>query len=414
MAAKKDLPRSPLAPKRFPALPALAGVTLASAKAKIRYDRTDVMLAAFDPGTTVAGVFTTSKTASPAVEWCRARAKKGVARALIVNSGNANAFTGQEGARAVAATTAAVALTAGCRADEVFVSSTGVIGEKLPVERLIGTLPTLRKALKAKNWDDAANAIRTTDTYPKGATKTFRLDAKTYRINGIAKGSGMIAPDMATMLAYVFTDAKLPAAVLRETLRDSVATTFNAITVDSDTSTSDTLLLFATGAGPKHKPVGSVFDKRLDGFKAALHVVLLDLAQQVVRDGEGAAKFITVNVTGATSDKAAKRIAMSIANSPLIKTAIAGGDPNWGRVVMAVGKSGEKADRDRLRIQFGDTLVAEKGQVAAGYKEAFGAKYMKQAGIEISVDIGLGKGRFTAWTCDFTHGYIAINADYRS
>ena len=414
MAAKKDLPRSPLAPKRFPALPALAGVKLAAAQAKIRYARTDVMLAVFDPGTTVAGVFTTSKTASPAVEWCKSRAKKGVARALIVNSGNANAFTGHEGARAVAATTAAVALTAGCRADEVFVSSTGVIGEKLPVDRLISAMPTLRKTLKAKNWEDAANAIRTTDTYAKGATRTFRLDAKTYRINGIAKGSGMIAPDMATMLAYVVSDATLPATVLRETLRESVATTFNAITVDSDTSTSDTLLLFATGAGAKHKPLGSVFDKRLDGFRTALHAVLLDLAHQVVRDGEGASKFITVNVTGAASDKAAKRIAMSIANSPLIKTAIAGGDPNWGRVVMAVGKSGEKADRDRLRIQFGDTLVAEKGQVAPGYKEAFGAAYMKQAAVEISVDIGLGKGRFTAWTCDFTHGYIAINADYRS
>ncbi len=409
-----DLPRSPLAPAAFPALAAVTGVRLAAAEANIRARRTDVMLAELKPGTAVAGVFTRSKTAAAPVDWCRGILGHGSARALVVNSGNANAFTGYAGVRAVAATTAAVVRLIGCRADQVYVASTGVIGEEMPVGRLIEAVPGLNRALAADAWQPAAEAIRTTDTYAKGAGETFSLDGSTYTLNGIAKGSGMIAPDMATMLAFLFTDAAIPADVLQACLARANEVSFNAITVDSDTSTSDTVLLFATGAGTAHEPVSGMSDPRLRGFKAALQTVMTGLAHQIVRDGEGAAKFVSVTVSGAASRKGARRIALAIANSPLVKTAIAGEDPNWGRIVMAVGKAGERADRDKLDIRFGDIVVAQNGAVAPDYDESQAAEYMKRAEIDIHVDVGIGRGRFRVWTCDLTERYIAINADYRS
>ena len=408
-------PVSPLAPKAFPELPPLAGIRLATVAAGVRYQqRTDVLLALLTPGTQVAGVFTTSKTASAPVLWCRDKLKGGEARVLVVNSGNANAFTGragQEGVREIAAETAAIA---GCRPQEVFMASTGVIGEPLPTEKIIHVLGRLVTEGAAGNWRAAADAIMTTDTYPKAATATAAIDGVKVTINGIAKGSGMIAPDMATMLSFVFTDAKLPAAVLQECLSASVAPSFNSITVDSDTSTSDTLLLFATGKGGKHAAITKASDKKLAGFRKALDAVLLDLALQVVRDGEGAQKLIRIDVTAAQNDAAAKRIGLSIANSPLVKTAIAGNDANWGRIVMAVGKSGEAADRDRLKIAFGPHVVAEKGMRAAKYNEAAATKAVSGREVHIAVDIGLGKGQARVWTCDLTHGYIDINGSYRS
>jgi glutamate N-acetyltransferase/amino-acid N-acetyltransferase len=410
----KRLPRSPLAPARFPKLPDIAGVRLAACVAGVRGRRRDLMLAELAPGTSVAGVFTKSQTASAPVEWCRRIAGRGVARGLIVNSGNANAFTGYSGVRAVAATTAAVARGLNCRADEVFVSSTGVIGEELAVERITGAVPKLCHALGPRAWKAAAEAIRTTDTFAKGAFATCELAGAEVRINGIAKGSGMIAPDMGTMLGYVFTDAKLPARVLRALLKDAVATSFNAITVDSDTSPSDTVLLFATGMAPRRARVSDPRDPGLAAFRRALGGVMTDLAQQIARDGEGATKFVTVTVTGAASARAAKRIAMAIANSPLVKTAINGADPNWGRIVMAVGKAGERAERDALSIRFGAVEVARAGDVAPGYIEADAAKHMAGDEIDITVDVGVGRGRFTVWTCDFSAAYVAINADYRS
>jgi glutamate N-acetyltransferase/amino-acid N-acetyltransferase len=406
---------SPLAPKNFANLPPLAGVRLASGAAGIRYrNRTDVLLAVFAPGTQVAGVFTKSKTASAPVDWCKACLKAGSARALVVNSGNANAFTGKlgmEGARAVAQSAAA---SVGCRASEVFLASTGIIGEPLPAEKIVRLLGALAQDMSSGGWRAAADAILTTDTFPKMATATASLDGKKVTINGIAKGSGMIAPDMATMLAFIVTDANLPAAVLQELLDASVKPSFNSITVDSDTSTSDTLLLFATGKGASHPVIAKADDKRLVNFRARLDGVLLDLALQVVRDGEGAQKLIRVDVTGAENDAAAKRIALSIANSPLVKTAIAGSDANWGRVVMAVGKAGEKADRDTLAIRFGNQLVAEKGERAAKYDEAAATRAVSGREVEIAVDLALGKGRARVWTCDLTHGYIDINGSYRS
>jgi glutamate N-acetyltransferase/amino-acid N-acetyltransferase len=406
---------SPLAPKNSVNLPPLAGVRLASGEAGIRYrNRTDVLLAVFAPGTQVAGVFTKSKTASAPVDWCKACLKAGSARALVVNSGNANAFTGKlgmEGARAVAQSAAA---SVGCRASEVFLASTGVIGEPLPAEKITKLLNALAQDMSSGGWRAAADAILTTDTFPKMATATASLDGKKVTINGIAKGSGMIAPDMATMLAFVVTDANLPAPVLQELLDSGVRPSFNSITVDSDTSTSDTLLLFATGRGASHPAISKANDKRLANFRARLDGLLLDLALQVVRDGEGAQKLIRVDVTGAESDAAAKRIALSIANSPLVKTAIAGSDANWGRVVMAVGKAGEKADRDTLSIRFGNQLVAEKGERAAKYDEAAATKAVSGREVEIAVDLALGKGRARVWTCDLTHGYIDINGSYRS
>ncbi len=407
--------KSPLAPARFPNLLPVAGVRLASVAAGIRYKgRQDLMLAEFPKGTTVGGVFTQSKTASGPVEWCRAAAKDGLARGLVVNSGNSLAFTGREGRKTVKAAVATAAKLIGCRQKDVFVASTGVIGEALPASRIVKMLPKLYKSLAGGNWKQCADAIRTTDTYPKGAVRIAKIDGASYVIDGIAKGSGMIAPDMATMLAFVFTNAAIPPDILQKLVAQSVNKSFNCVTVDSDTSTSDTVLMFATGQGPAHHPIARLGDPRLRDFRLKLDEVMLDLAFQIVRDGEGASKFVTVNVAGAASRKAARRIAFSIANSPLVKTAVAGEDPNWGRVVMAVGKAGEQADRDRLSIRFGDQLVATRGAAAPGYREARAARYMKGQEIEISVDVGVGAGEATVWTCDLTHDYVSINADYRS
>jgi glutamate N-acetyltransferase/amino-acid N-acetyltransferase len=406
---------SPLAPKTFPKLPPLAGVRLATTAAGVRYkDRTDVLMALLAPGTQVAGVFTTSKTSSAPVLWCRDQLKGGEARILVVNSGNANAFTGKAGQEGVREIAGAAAAVTGCRAQEVFMASTGVIGEPLPAQKITKVLGKLAGEGAAGNWRAAADAIMTTDTYPKAATATAMIDGVKVTINGIAKGSGMIAPDMATMLSFVFTDANLPAGVLQECLSAGVGPSFNSITVDSDTSTSDTLLLFATGKGGKHTAIAKASDKKLTNFRRALDGVLLDLALQVVKDGEGAQKLIQIDVTGAENDRAAKRIALSIANSPLVKTAIAGNDANWGRVVMAVGKAGEAADRDRLKISFGSHVVAEKGMRAATYNEATATKAVMGREVQIAVDLGLGKGAAKVWTCDLTHGYIDINGSYRS
>ena len=406
--------RSPLAPERFPELPAIAGVRLAARACGLRYrGRKDVALFDFAPGTSVAGVFTRSKTASAPVEWCRQALAGGRARALLVNAGNANAFTGRAGEASVARSVEALRGLIGCRKREVFVASTGVIGETLPDEKLIGCLDGLKADLGDEDWPGAAAAIMTTDTFPKGATRRVRIGGAEVTVSGIAKGSGMIAPDMATMLAFVFTDAKLPASVLQPLLARGNERSFNAITVDGDTSTSDTLLLFATGQA-RHPRIATANDPRLRDFRAALEAVLLDLAQQVVRDGEGAQKLVAITVSGATSAKAARRIGLAIGNSPLVKTAIAGEDANWGRIVMAVGKSGERVDRDRLSIAIGGIEIAREGQAVTGYDEAPVARHMKGREVEIAVDVGLGRGRSTVWTCDLTHGYIDINADYRS
>jgi glutamate N-acetyltransferase/amino-acid N-acetyltransferase len=406
---------SPLAPRSFPSLPPLAGVRLSTGAAGVRYkDRTDVLMMVFAPGTQVAGVFTKSKTASAPVDWCKAQVKFGAARALVVNSGNANAFTGKaglEGTRQIAESTAAVV---GCRVQEVFLASTGVIGEPLPAAKITRVLGDMAQAGAAGGWRAAAEAIMTTDTFPKLATATAAIDGKKVTINGIAKGSGMIAPDMATMLAFVFTDANLSAGVLQELLSAGVKPSFNAITVDSDTSTSDTLLLFATGKGAHHATIPKASDKRLNEFRQRLDEVLLNLALQVVRDGEGAQKLIRIDVTGAETDEAAKRIALSVANSPLVKTAIAGGDANWGRIVMAVGKSGEAADRDKLKISFGNQVVAEAGERSPKYNEAAATKAAQGREVDIAIDLGLAKGKARVWTCDLTHGYIDINGSYRS
>jgi glutamate N-acetyltransferase/amino-acid N-acetyltransferase len=413
-------PVSPLAPKAFPKLPPLAGVRLATVAAGVRYQqRTDVLLALLASGTQVAGVFTTSKTASAPVLWCRDRLKgaqspNGSARVLVVNSGNANAFTGRAGQEGVQEIADEAAAVAGCRPQEVFMASTGVIGEPLPTAKITRVLASLVAQGAAGNWRAAADAIMTTDTYPKAATATALIDGVKVTINGIAKGSGMIAPNMATMLSFIFTDANLPAFVLQECLNAGVGPSFNSITVDSDTSTSDTLMLFATGKGGKHAAIGKASDKKLTDFRRALDAVLLDLALQVVKDGEGAQKLIRIDVTGAESDAAAKRIGLSIANSPLVKTAVAGNDANWGRIVMAVGKSGEAADRDRLKISFGGHVVAEKGMRAVKYNEATATKAVSGREVHIAVDIGLGTGQARVWTCDLTHGYIDINGSYRS
>lgn len=415
LGGKPAFPISPLAPKSHARLPPLAGVRLATAAAGVKYkSRTDVLVAVLAPGTRVAGVFTQSKTASAPVEWCRTQLKSGRARALVVNSGNANAFTGKAGVTAARSVARTAATAVGCRPAEVFLASTGVIGEPLPAERITAVLGELAETGTADGWLDAARAIMTTDTYPKLATASALIDGHKVTINGIAKGSGMIAPDMATMLAFVFTDAKLPAAVLQKLLQAGVKTSFNAITVDSDTSTSDTLLLFATGKSDGHSAISNPRDKRLADFRSKLDAVLLDLALQVVRDGEGAEKLIRVDVTGAENDAAAHRVGMAIANSPLVKTAISGGDANWGRVVMAVGKAGEAASRDRLKIAFGGHVVAARGQRAAGYDEATATAAVAGREVEIAVDLGVGKGKARVWTCDLTDGYIRINGSYRS
>jgi glutamate N-acetyltransferase/amino-acid N-acetyltransferase len=406
---------SPLAPKTFPKLPPLAGVRLATVAAGVRYaQRTDVLLALLAPGTQVAGVFTTSKTASAPVLWCRDKLKGGEARVLVVNSGNANAFTGKAGLDGVKAIAEEAAAVAGCHASQVFLASTGVIGEPLPTQKITAVLEGLAKSATVGEWRRAADAIMTTDTYPKAASATAMIGDTKVTINGIAKGSGMIAPDMATMLSFVFTDASLPASVLQDCLSAGVGPSFNAITVDSDTSTSDTLMLFATGKGGKHGAIAKASDKKLTDFRRALDAVLLDLALQVVRDGEGAQKLIRIDVAGAETDSAAKRIALSIANSPLVKTAIAGNDANWGRIVMAVGKAGEAADRDKLKISFGGHVVAENGMRAAKYNEATATKAVMGREVTIAVDLGIGKGVSRVWTCDLTHGYIDINGSYRS
>ena len=402
-------PLSPLAPARFPDMPSVAGVQLAAAACGLRYrDRPDVLFVALPATTSVAGVFTRSLTASAAVDWCRRAVSSGKARGLVVNSGNANAFTGKAGMASVERTVGAAAklLKAGKR--EIFVASTGVIGEPLPDKKITDRLPEMGRSFTTDGWHDAARAIATTDTFPKGATRTVKIGGTTVTINGIAKGSGMIAPDMATMLAFVFTDAKLPPPVLRALVSRSTDLSFNCMTVDGDTSTSDTMIAFATGAA-RHAPIRSATSPLLREFCKAFDSLMIDLAQQIVRDGEGASKFVTINVTGAASNRAAKRIALTIANSPLVKTAIAGADANWGRIVMAVGKAGEKADRDRLRVAIGGVAVAAKGAVVAGYDEAPVTAHMKGRDIAIDVDVGVGKGRDTVWTCDLTDGYIKIN-----
>jgi len=404
-------PLSPLAPAAFPDLPVIAGVSYATAKAGVRYpDRTDVLLISLAPGTSIAGVFTRSATRSAAVLDCQEKIGNDPARgaAIIVNSGNANAFTGRQGADSVQAITQAVAEKLGIPADRVFSSSTGVIGEPLPHGRILDHLEDLVAGLSHDTIETAARAIMTTDTYPKGASETVLIDGQAVHIAGIAKGSGMIAPDMATMLVYIFTDAAMDQAVLQDMVSALNRSTFNCITVDGDTSTSDTLLVAATGGS------GIRVTENNLGVMEALRRVMLDLAHQVVRDGEGATKFVEISVTGAASDAEAHIHAKAIANSPLIKTAIAGEDPNWGRVVMAVGKSGARADRDTLAIWFGDMQVARDGCVSPDYDEARAAAYMKNQNLIIHVDLGLGGGTARVWTCDLTHGYIDINADYRS
>ncbi|WP_170405666.1 bifunctional glutamate N-acetyltransferase/amino-acid acetyltransferase ArgJ [Ruegeria arenilitoris] len=401
---------SPLAPAAFPDLPVIDGVRFATVAAGVRYQgRTDVMLAVLDPGTAVAGVFTRSATRAAPVLDCQDKIggpSDGPA-AILVNSGNANAFTGQYGRASVEQITAAVSQVTGVAQNRVFTSSTGVIGEPLPHDRIVARLDELTAGLRADALEEAARAIMTTDTFPKGASAQVEIDGKTVSIAGIAKGSGMIAPDMATMLVYIFTDAKVDQSALQRMLSEQTDRTFNCITVDSDTSTSDSLLLCATGA------LGADATGNAD-FARALESVMLDLAHQVVKDGEGATKFVEIRVTGAASDADAKVHGIAIANSPLVKTAIAGEDPNWGRVVMAIGKSGAAADRDTLSISFGDILVAEKGWVSPTYREEDAAAYMKGQELVIAVDLGLGEGKATVWTCDLTHGYIEINADYRS
>jgi len=408
---------SPLAPTDVPEMPAIAGVRLATAAAGIKYaNRTDVLMVLLEPGTTTGGVLTRSKCPSAPVDWCRAKLKSGKARALIVNSGNANAFTGKSG-RAATELTAKLAIRAiGCRENEVLLASTGVIGEPLQANKFAGVMDELVHNARADIWLSAAKAIMTTDTFPKVATASAKLGKATVTINGIAKGAGMIAPDMATMLAFVFTDAPLTASALQGLLKESVADTFNAVTVDGDTSTSDTLLAFATGtAAARGAPrIARAGDPRLRAFAKAFHGVLASLSEQIARDGEGARKLVEVIVEGAVSKPSARKIARSIANSPLVKTAIAGEDANWGRVVMAVGKAGEPADRDKLAIWFGGIRVAHRGARDPGYDEAAVSAVMKRPEITLKVALGLGKGRDRMLTCDLTKEYVAINGDYRS
>ncbi len=409
--------RSPFAPKKLPAMPAIDGVLLAAAEAGIRYKkRSDVMLVLLTPGTKVGGVFTQSKCPSAPVEWCRERMTSGEARALVVNSGNANAFTGKAGRDTVEKIAGETASATGCLAEEVLIASTGVIGEQLEAKRITARLKELAAQVSLDGWVDAAGAILTTDTHPKLATRAATIGGVEVHINGIAKGAGMIAPDMATMLCFIFTDAPIAPSVLTHLCALAAEKSFNAITIDGDTSTSDTLLLFATGAAASRgcPAIDLEDDPELKGFRTALDEVALDLAHQIVRDAEGVSKFVSVTVEGAENDRAARRIAFSIANSPLVKTAIAGGDPNWGRVVMAVGKAGEAAERDRLQIWFGKTRVATGGAVDPDYREAKGRNHLKGSEIDLRVDVGVGKGRAQVWTCDLTKDYIAINADYRS
>jgi glutamate N-acetyltransferase/amino-acid N-acetyltransferase len=412
---------SPLAPTKVPDMPAIAGVRLATAAAGIRYKgRTDVLLAVLDKGTTVAGVFTRSKCPSAPVEWCRAKLKRGKsskggsARALVVNSGNANAFTGKTGKQATTLTASIAAKAVGCKPEDIFLASTGVIGEPLDATKFDGVLGTLAQKVSPDGWMDAAKAIMTTDTFPKVATATVKLGKANVTISGMAKGAGMIAPDMATMLSFVFTDAPITAGALQSLLKAGVEDTFNAVTIDGDTSTSDTLLAFATGAAKDAPKISRASDPRLKAFTKAFNAVLADLAEQVARDGEGARKLVEIIVEGAVTKASARRIAMSVANSPLVKTAIAGEDANWGRVVMAVGKAGEPANRDKLSISFNGIRVASKGARDPSYDEAEVSAAMKNPTIQIKIALGLGKGRDRVLTCDLTKEYVAINGDYRS
>ncbi|HKM88591.1 MAG TPA: bifunctional glutamate N-acetyltransferase/amino-acid acetyltransferase ArgJ [Xanthobacteraceae bacterium] len=408
---------SPLAPASFPEMPPVAGVRLATAAAGIRYaGRADVLLALFDAGTAVAGVLTRSKCPSAPVDWCRARLKSGAASALLVNSGNANAFTGKSGRAATKLTAEIAAKAASCNAAEVFLASTGVIGEPLDATKFAAVIDRLIADATPGGWHEAAQAIMTTDTFPKGAAAVVRMGPSAVTICGIAKGAGMIAPDMATMLSFVFTDAPIAPAVLKALLREGVGDTFNAVTIDGDTSTSDTLLAFATGAAAARgiAKMTRLSDPRLAAFRKGFNAVLANLAEQVARDGEGARKLVEIVVEGAVSKKSARRIALSIANSPLVKTAIGGEDANWGRVVMAVGKAGEPANRDRLAIWFNGIRVAQKGARDPAYDEAAVSAAMKKPEITLKVALGLGKGRDRVLTCDLTKEYVAINGDYRS
>ncbi|UWU77423.1 bifunctional glutamate N-acetyltransferase/amino-acid acetyltransferase ArgJ [Bradyrhizobium huanghuaihaiense] len=408
---------SPLAPKTVPDMPVIAGIRLATAEAGIRYkNRTDVLLAVMDKGTAVAGVFTKSKCPSAPVEWCRAKLKGGKARALVVNSGNANAFTGKTGRASTALTAKIAAKAVGCSESEIFLASTGVIGEPLDATKFDGVLGRLAETAEPGDYLAAAKAIMTTDTFPKVATATVKLGKAKVTINGMAKGAGMIAPDMATMLSFIFTDAPIAPAALQALLKSGVEDTFNAVTIDGDTSTSDTLLAFATGAAAEHgaPKISRASDPRLKAFVKAFNQVLANLAEQVARDGEGARKLVEITVEGAKTKASARKIAMSIANSPLVKTAIAGEDANWGRVVMAVGKAGEPADRDKLSISFNGIRVAKSGARDPDYDEAQVSEAMKAPEIAIKVSLGLGKGRDRVMTCDLTKEYVAINGDYRS
>lgn len=403
---------SPLAPATTPQMPFIAGLTFSTAEAGIKYcGRKDVLLVQFEETAQIAGVFTRSRCASAPVDWCKTHLANGVARALLVNSGNANAFTGREGRESVETSAKLTANAVGCSPEEVFLASTGVIGEPLPAQKYANIMDQLASSgtASADAWESAARTIMTTDTFPKLASQTFELDGTSYTINGIAKGSGMIQPDMATMLSFLFTDAPLPASVLQSALSGNIDKTFNAITVDSDTSTSDTVLLFSL---PGTRALINPTD--ITSFETALAALMKDLALQIVRDGEGAHKLVEITVTGAESEASARKIAFSVANSPLVKTAIAGEDANWGRIVMAVGKAGEPADRDLLSIYFGDIQVAEDGMRSIGYSEDAASNVMKQDEIPIRIDLGLGTGSATVWTCDLTKDYVAINGDYRS
>ena len=404
---------SPLAPEAFPVIPNISGVRMTSVACGVRYSgKLDLMFAEFDTDTQVAGVFTQSQTAAAPVQWCKQALLEGKARALVVNSGNANAFTGKSGENTVRLTAEYASAKVNSKSKEIFIASTGVIGEQLPHKKITDALVNLDTNVNI-DWRSAAEAICTTDTFPKGSYEKVMIGNSEVLIGGIAKGSGMIAPNMATMLSFIFTDASIPSDILQILLRDSVEKSFNCITVDSDTSTSDTVLLFST-CKVKHQCIKNHNQKELKEFKLGLDRVLLDLAHQIVCDGEGATKFIEINVSGADNHAAAKEIGFSIANSPLVKTAIAGEDANWGRIVMAVGKSGQKANRDALSISIGGILIASNGQVVEEYDEIPVAQHMKGSSIVIDVDVGVNNGQSTVWTCDLTHGYIDINADYRT
>lgn len=409
---------SPFAPKVLPQLPPIDGMRIATAEAGVKYqNRTDLLLALFDKGTTAGGVFTRSKTASAPVLWCRSSLASGSARALVVNSGNANAFTGRRGIAVVEATAAAAADSAGCRPAETFIASTGVIGQPFDATVLTRQLPAMAQRATPDGWGAAARAIMTTDTFPKLATRRIDLGGTLVTINGIAKGAGMMAPDMATLLSFVATDAAVDAGLLQDLVAAAAEPSFNCVSIDGDTSTSDTLIAFATGAAERRGAcrIGRLDQPEAKAFKSALDSLIMELALMVARDGEGLSKFVTITVSGAEDRAAARRIGLSIANSPLVKTALAGSDPNWGRIVMAIGKSGEAADRDRISIRFGgDIAVATNGEVDPGYREEVGAAYFKGAEISIAVDVGVGAGEATVYTCDLTSDYVSINADYRS